>query len=203
MLMSGLGLAIGGCPGPGEPASPAQVRPSPQRLVARRAPPPPRRPVDTDGDGIPDERDKCPRVKEIFNGYRDDDGCPDVVCRPMPAQVRIQAKIYFPSGSDRIQKVSHQVLDDIAQTLKDHPKLLLVEIQGHVDQVERRQRRYRAPVLSERRARAVRRYLIQRGIAAQRLVTKGYGPLRPVAPNLTARGRAQNRRVGFVILRRK
>ena len=55
----------------------------------KRAPPPPPVVLDSDGDGIPDDRDVCPREPETFNGYQDDDGCPDI---PPPPPVVVKPK---------------------------------------------------------------------------------------------------------------
>jgi len=54
--------------------------------------------------------------------------------------------------------------------------------------------------LSEERAKSVQSFLVSRGVAGSRLTAKGYGPDKPVAPNLTERGRDKNRRVEFVIV---
>ena len=56
--------------------------------------------------------------------------------------------------------------------------------------------------LSQQRAESVQRWLVQHGVADERLRAKGYGPTRPIAPNITAYNRARNRRVQFKILRR-
>jgi len=53
--------------------------------------------------------------------------------------------------------------------------------------------------LSERRAKSVYDYFVSKGIAADRLTTKGYGEERPVASNATREGRAKNRRVELVV----
>jgi len=54
--------------------------------------------------------------------------------------------------------------------------------------------------LSERRTKSVRRWLMEHGIAGDRLENKGYGPTRPIAENKTPAGRAKNRRVEFRIV---
>jgi outer membrane protein OmpA-like peptidoglycan-associated protein len=56
-------------------------------------------------------------------------------------------------------------------------------------------------VLSQRRAEAVQRWLVQHGVEPARLIAKGYGSTRPLAPNITAYNRARNRRVQFKIVR--
>jgi outer membrane protein OmpA-like peptidoglycan-associated protein len=91
---------------------------------------------------------------------------------------------------------SRAVLDVVAQSLVANPEVR-VEVAGHTDS--------RSPAeynlwLSATRAAAVRDYLIERGVAADRLVARGYGLTRPIAPNATKEGRARNRRVELIRL---
>ena len=79
-------------------------------------------------------------------------------------------------------------------TLKDWGDVK-VEVAGHTDSVGTEE--YNMG-LSLRRAEAVRQYLVGKGIAADRLIVRGYGESRPVADNATAEGRFQNRRVELV-----
>ena len=72
---------------------------------------------------------------------------------------------------------------------------LKVEIQGHTDNVGKPDANMR---LSEERARAVMKALVDRGVAADRMTAKGYGDTQPVADNSTDEGRAKNRRVELV-----
>ncbi len=67
-----------------------------------------------------------------------------------------------------------------------------IEISGHTDNTGSAATNTR---LSQARADAVRTYLASKGVSPDRMVTRGYGPTQPVAPNTTAAGRAQNRRV--------
>jgi len=78
--------------------------------------------------------------------------------------------------------------------MKDKPSMK-VSVEGHTDSVgsEAYNRR-----LSERRARAVRDYMVENGISPSRIATRGFGKSRPVASNETAEGRAQNRRVEII-----
>ena len=69
---------------------------------------------------------------------------------------------------------------------------LMVEVAGHTDSVGAES--YNQS-LSERRAKAVKSYLVERGIDADRLTVRGYGESEPVADNATKEGRAENRRV--------
>lgn len=103
--------------------------------------------------------------------------------------------IYFDTGSDRLRMESTPTLREIGAMLNAHPELRLT-IEGHTDNTG-------VPAanqaLSERRAAAVVRYLIDTlHVDASRLVARGLGDTRPVAPNTTGEGRQQNRRVELV-----
>lgn len=99
--------------------------------------------------------------------------------------------INFDSDSDHIKDESKPTLDKIVAMLKAKPDWKLT-IEGHTDSTS-------TPAhnqdLSERRAAAVKAYLVAAGIDSARLKTAGYGATKPVAPNDTALGRSQNRRV--------
>jgi OmpA-OmpF porin, OOP family len=111
--------------------------------------------------------------------------------------IQIKKKIQFKTDSAEIDPVSFDLCDEIAATIVDHPELKQIEIQGHTD--DRGKRDYNTD-LSERRASSVRTYLIDAGVESSRLTAKGFGPDKPLAPNITAGGRAKNRRVEFLIL---
>jgi outer membrane protein OmpA-like peptidoglycan-associated protein len=84
---------------------------------------------------------------------------------------------------------------EIAQMLKDHAELAIL-IEGHTDNVGNAAANQ---TLSEKRAAAVRQVLVDKyGIAAARITTAGFGATKPAAPNTTAEGRQQNRRVELV-----
>ncbi len=160
--------------------------------------------TDTDGDGLLDAMDKCPTEPETFNGYQDEDGCPDQIPAKKYAhiivtenRIELKQKIFFRTGKAKIMRKSYGILDEVAQALKDNPNIR-VRIEGHTD--SRGSRRFNLK-LSQRRAEAVRDYLIRKGIDPDRLEAKGYGPDRPIASNKTKRGRAKNRRVEFHILK--
>ncbi|MCK4505879.1 MAG: OmpA family protein [Candidatus Aegiribacteria sp.] len=105
------------------------------------------------------------------------------------------ASIYFNSGSDVIQLISHGILDEVVSLLTDNSGVT-VEIVGHTDSDGSSSLNQD---LSLRRARSVRNYLIQRGIAAGRLSTSGMGESHPIASNSTPQGKAENRRIDFII----
>ncbi len=88
-----------------------------------------------------------------------------------------------------------RTIDKLAQFLKNHPDRT-VKIEGHTDNTGSDQYNQ---YLSEQRALAVKTALLQRGISADRMTTRGYGEQNPIAPNDTALGRQQNRRVEIII----
>ena len=91
----------------------------------------------------------------------------------------------------------YPILDDIAVVIKRNPTLI-IEIHGHTDNIGTREYNRR---LSERRAKAVKDYLLKKGIERKRLFAVGFGSTRPVATNRTDAGRALNRRVELVPVR--
>jgi len=94
---------------------------------------------------------------------------------------------------------SRAVLDAAVNLLRNHPELSVVRIEGHTDSHGRPDYNLQ---LSKRRARAVRAYLVKAGVASLRLQSDGFGSARPIDSNETAEGRARNRRVEMVIVRR-
>jgi len=112
----------------------------------------------------------------------------------------IRQKIHFATGTAEIKEDSSQVLDALVDVLLNYMNITKVEIQGHTDN---RGKLSFNMELSESRARAVRDYLIRKGVAGSRLISKGFGPTRPKRPNITKRNRAMNRRVEFLILEKK
>lgn len=102
-------------------------------------------------------------------------------------------RIQFRINTAELVPLSRQVLNDVADVLKEAPDVQ-VEIQGHTDNTGSNAMNR---ALSQARADAVQAYLVGRGIPAARLTAVGYGPTRPVATNTTLEGRIQNRRVVF------
>ena len=98
--------------------------------------------------------------------------------------------IFFETAKATLLETSLAELDRLAEALQRHPRLRL-EVGGHTDNVGSDADNL---VLSEKRAKAVYDYLIERGVDAGRLTYRGYGESRPVADNDTPEGRAQNRR---------
>lgn len=162
--------------------------------------------VDTDGDGIPDSKDKCPTVYA-----KTADGCPapEPVAEPAPAPAPPPAPapaaapapkklvlegVNFDHDRATLRQDAYPILDQAAEALKEWGDVK-VEVNGYTD--SRGKDRYNLR-LSQRRAEAVRNYLIGKGIAPERLIAKGFGESRPVADNKTEEGRFKNRRVELV-----
>ena len=155
---------------------------------------------DRDGDGFIDTVDKCPDEPETVNNFQDDDGCPDkgkTVVKLTKERIEILDKIYFATARDVIKPRSFGLLDQIATILKTHPELTKVRIDGHTDSDGSDATNLD---LSQRRANSVRRALLERGVAEARLEAVGYGESRPVAENNSAKNKELNRRVEFVIV---
>ena len=99
--------------------------------------------------------------------------------------------VTFETSSSVIRPSSYDKLDEVAEALRANPDVR-VEISGHTDNVGSDEGNL---TLSQARAESVRRYFIEKGVAADRMEAKGYGETKPVATNDTAEGRAENRRV--------
>jgi len=103
----------------------------------------------------------------------------------------------FPVDEDALSPEAEARLAELVQRLKAENRNVYLEIQGHTDATGDAEYNER---LGEARAEAVRRFLSRDGIALNRMATISYGEEAPVAPNDTAEGRAQNRRVAIVVL---
>jgi OmpA-OmpF porin, OOP family len=112
-------------------------------------------------------------------------------------KIVVQKKIHFETAKAKLTVDSYTILDSVVDTLVNHPEIKKVRIEGHTDSQGSKVMNTK---LSQDRANAVREYLIQQGISAEKLDAQGFGPDKPIAPNSTLRGREQNRRVEFVIL---
>ncbi len=156
---------------------------------------------DNDGDGILDVKDNCPDEKENVNGVEDEDGCPDEA-KPLVVvredQIVILEQIFFETAKAKIKKASFPICDAVVAALEKHPAIE-IRIEGHTD--SRGKPAYNRK-LSEKRAKAVLKYFIDKGIDAGRLTAQGFGPDKPIATNETDEGRAKNRRVEFHITKR-
>jgi len=142
---------------------------------------------DTDGDGVADKDDKCVDVK----GTVANNGCPEVTEDAIKKLNAYAKTILFNSGKASFQKQTFPVLQSIAAILKEYPTAKF-SIEGHTDSTGNDNANMK---LSKDRAAAVKNYLIENGIATDRLTSEGYGESKPIDSNKTAKGKANNRRV--------
>jgi OmpA-OmpF porin, OOP family len=144
------------------------------------------KPMDSDKDGITDKMDKCansPSGRPV-----DANGCTIVSV--------VLENVIFESGSAKLAEASYASLDKAVDALNNNPELR-IEIQAHTDSMGAGSFNQR---LSGQRADSVRTYMIDKGIASDRLIAKGYGESQPIADNGTQTGRATNRRVELKII---
>lgn len=114
-------------------------------------------------------------------------------------RIIILDKVFFEFDSAVIKPESFGLLDEVVATLQEHAEIQQVEVQGHSD--DQGPDDYNLK-LSQRRAEAVREYLVRGGVAAGRLTARGYGELQPLQEGQTLEARAANRRVEFLIRQR-
>lgn len=166
--------------------------PSAEPIAAAAPPPPPpaaRPNPDLDGDGVPNERDKCPNTRP--GAVVDLDGC------EVEAVIDLKG-VYFDFDKATLRPEGIAILNDAAALLKTNQRVV-VEVAGHTDSVGSEP--YNQG-LSERRANSVKDYLTSQGVTATRLTARGYGEVQPVATNDTDEGRQLNRRVELIVLDR-
>jgi outer membrane protein OmpA-like peptidoglycan-associated protein len=159
---------------------------------------------DNDRDSILDVDDACPIEPETLNGFEDADGCPDESLASIKTgadgsleAIIILDRVYFDTNKATIQRKSNKVLNAVVDVMQSFPQIKLVEVQGHTDSDGRESANLE---LSQDRATAVVRYLVTAGVDPSRLVGRGFGESRPIDTNETSKGKANNRRVEFIIL---
>jgi outer membrane protein OmpA-like peptidoglycan-associated protein len=122
----------------------------------------------------------------------------DAAPAPVVAKAQVELKgfvIRFHRNEGEMTQESDPLLDAVAMTVRDHPSLLLIEVQGHCDASE-------AKRLATARQTAVIEALVARGVDKNRLVARSYGAGAPACQGKDERCRARNRRVEFLVLQR-
>lgn len=153
-------------------------------------------PMDSDGDGIPNDRDRCPGTpnETKVNRY----GCPVEKQEPI-----VLKGVTFAYDSAALTAQAKERLSSVVNALKSAENIDVL-IAGHTDSIGSAS--YNLD-LSIQRAKSVKEYLVEHGIDADRLQTKGYGETRPIAPNTkpdgsdNPEGRAKNRRVELHVIK--
>jgi outer membrane protein OmpA-like peptidoglycan-associated protein len=113
-------------------------------------------------------------------------------------KIVIKQQVHFAKNKATILKDSYALLDQVADAIKSND-IKKIEIGGHTDNQGDKDANLK---LSQDRAASVRTYLVKSGIEEDRLTSQGYGDTKPIAPNMTAKGRELNRRVEFNILQK-
>ena len=179
--------------------------------------------LDSDGDGVPDDRDECPNtpagvavgengcpldsdgdgMADIYDACPNEfgkgpDGCPEEMVEMMEevVVVKIVETVHFAFDSAKIEPIGKAVLDArVVPALRANPDVA-IRIVGFTDSTGPAE--YNLG-LSLRRAESIRDYLVSQGISITRLSVMGKGEEFPIASNTTREGRADNRRVEFEI----
>ncbi|MBI2722702.1 MAG: OmpA family protein [Bacteroidetes bacterium] len=151
---------------------------------------------DTDKDGFLDKDDACPTIA----GVAEFKGCPP----PPPikaAEQKIIEKAFqsleFATGKDIIKAKSYPSLNGLATLLQTHKGDWKLKLSGHTDNQGNAEKNME---LSEKRAKAVKAYLVKKGVPADNVMVDWYGQTMPIADNATEPGRQKNRRVEMKIL---
>lgn len=148
-------------------------------------------PKDGDNDGVADYLDACPDEP----GITENKGCPAIKEDSKAILNQAIDGVQFETGKDVILASSYVKLDAVAALMKANNSYKL-KIEGHTDNTGDSASNME---LSKLRAAAVKAYLVNKGIDANRMQAEGFGETKPKASNDTPEGRAQNRRVEFEI----
>lgn len=178
-FLTGVGLGLhylfGGSSGSGQMAMTPAPKPAPKPAAVSD---------DSDGDGVRNAVDACPGTPA--GSVVDARGCVEL-------SKFVLKGLSFATGSANLVADASPALRSAVATLKANPTVT-VEVQGHTDSQGEAARNM---TLSERRAQAVKAFLVKEGINADRISVTGFGETKPVDTNATAEGRAKNRRVTF------
>jgi outer membrane protein OmpA-like peptidoglycan-associated protein len=142
---------------------------------------------DTDGDKVLDKDDACPTVFGVIENK----GCPQLAKKEVETLKYAFSNLEFETGKDVIKSKSFASLNGLAKLLIEKANYGL-KIEGHTDNTGNADKNQ---ILSEKRAAAVKAYLVKRGVDDNKLSTAGFGQTKPIADNKTNVGRQKNRRV--------
>lgn len=151
---------------------------------------------DTDKDGVFDKDDDCVTVP----GLKELKGCP-----PPPPMKEKEKKILekafssleFATAKDIIKPKSFPSLNDLANIMKDHKGDWKLKLAGHTDNQGDADKNM---LLSEKRSKAVKAYLVKKGVPADNIIVEWFGQTVPIADNSTPEGRQKNRRVEMKVI---
>jgi outer membrane protein OmpA-like peptidoglycan-associated protein len=186
--------------------------------------------LDTDGDGIPDVIDQCDDMAETYDGFDDEDGCPEFdgdqdgvpferdACPRDPIhpeqdprysdgcpkvaefagdRIVITQAIFFAEGRAELMPSAMPVLEAVLGVINDHPEIAYFLVEGHTNQNGSDAFNLR---LSDARAFAVMSWLGEQGVPSGRLLSKGFGESRSLVEADDPSAEAVNRRVEFRVV---
>lgn len=146
---------------------------------------------DTDKDGVVDRSDDCPTTP----GLVELKGCPPAPVLKVEEQKILEkafASLEFATGKDIIKPISLPSLNDLAKLMKEHAADWTLKLSGHTDNQGDAAKNL---LLSEKRSKAVKKYLVSKGVSADKVIAEWFGQTVPIADNNTPEGRQKNRRV--------
>lgn len=146
---------------------------------------------DTDKDGVVDREDDCPTTP----GLKELKGCPPAPVLKAEEQKILEkafSSLEFATGKDIIKTVSYKSLNELAGLMKQHAADWTLKLSGHTDNQGDAAKNM---LLSEKRAKAVKKYLVSKGVKADKVIAEWFGQTVPIADNNTPEGRQKNRRV--------
>jgi len=149
--------------------------------------------IDTDGDGIIDKNDNCPNTF----GSKINLGCPEVTYEVRNTVNNVFKIILFDTGKTNIEKNNYKALEEIINVIKEYPSAQF-SIEGHTDSTGSTEINQK---ISEKRANEVKQFLIDHGIKASKLFSKGFGETKLIYTNTTEIGRSKNRRVEIIMIK--
>jgi OOP family OmpA-OmpF porin len=149
---------------------------------------------DNDKDTILDPVDQCPIDPEDMDGEDDQDGCPDLQVKVDPCAIKLDDKVYFEFNKHNVDPKSYKLLDDVVSVMNSNPGIK-IRVCGHTD--SKGSDSYNKK-LSQKRVDSVAKYIVEHGIAQDRIESCGFGETQPIDSNRTNEGRANNRRTEFL-----
>lgn len=149
---------------------------------------------DSDNDGVTDAQDPCPNTYGTVNGCTQE--AIDAMSPESEEQIKVRLieaaeNVLFELDKATLTQASYEPLNDILKVLQENPEIKL-DINGHADSTGSEEYNYQ---LSKERAETVRKFFIDKGIAANRLMAEGFGERAPRTDNTSSGERALNRRV--------
>lgn len=147
---------------------------------------------DSDGDKVSDDLDNCPNIP----GSPSNKGCPLIQAKELEALEVASRTVSFEQGNAKLNKSSFYILEQVANVLHNYPNYNL-QIEGHMFGLSSEALN---KVLSENRALSCKDFLVQQGIAADRIAISAYGSSKPLTKAEKSRGRTKNSRVEFRVM---